>query len=49
MSKYLDLVKEDILKEDSDIISDAGLTPKDVFPTVCKISAMHFKELFNKF
>jgi len=49
MRKYLDLVKADILKEDSDIIADAGLTPKDIFGDVSRISALHFKELFNKF
>jgi len=47
IGQYLKLVNNDILKEDADIIGDAGLEPKDIFGTVAKIAKEFYQEALN--
>lgn len=47
MGKYLKAVKEDIIKEDMDIISDAGLTMKNINRTLYNVSRNFLLELLE--
>lgn len=48
IGQYLKLVNNDILKEDSDIIAEAGLEPKDVFGSVTKIAKAFYQDALDK-
>lgn len=44
---YLKLVNADILKEESDVIAEAGLIPKDIYPAVAKIAREFYKDALD--
>jgi hypothetical protein len=44
---YLNLVNADILKEESDVIAEAGLIPKDIYPAVAKIAREFYKDALD--
>ncbi len=48
MDAYLRLVNTDIIKEDSDIIADAELIPKDVFPTSSRIARQFYQQRLDE-
>jgi len=48
MGVFLKLLNQDILKEDSDIIGDAGLEPKQVFGKVAQIAKVWYNDQLNK-
>ena len=41
---FLKLVKDDIIKEESDVIHNAGLEPKEIFSTVARIAKKWYQE-----
>ena len=48
MGSFLKEVNKDILKEDSDIIANAGLEPKQVFGKVAQIAKVWYQDELNK-
>lgn len=39
---FMKLLQEDIIKEESDIILEAGLVPKDIMPRACKVAKYYY-------
>lgn len=48
MGAFMKALNQDILKEDSDIIAEAGFEPKEVFPNVSKIARVWYNEELNR-
>lgn len=48
MGMFLKLLNQDILKEESDVIAEAGFEPKEVFPVVAKIAKQWYNEELNR-
>ena len=48
MGTYMKLVNQDIIKEESDVISEAGFIPKDVFKYTAIIARKYYQDEFNK-
>lgn len=48
MGSFLSLVNRDIIKEESDIIAEAGLEPKEVFKTSSTIARVWYQTELNK-
>ena len=48
MGSFMKLLNQDILKEESDVIAEAGLEPKEVFSTVSKIARQWYNEELNR-
>lgn len=46
--EFLKAVKKDIIKEESDVIAEAGLEPKEIFGKVSKISRTWFLEQLDR-
>ena len=44
IGKFLKLINDDIIKEESDVIHNAGLEPKDIFSSVARISKKWYQE-----
>lgn len=44
IGKFLKLVNNDIIKEESDVIHNAGLEPKEIFSTVARIAKKWYQE-----
>ncbi len=47
MGLYLKLVNADILKEEADVIAEAGLVPKDIYPFVGRIAREFYKDMLD--
>jgi hypothetical protein len=45
LGEYIGLVFKDIIKEDSDIIEDAGFVMKDINNEVAKIARLYFFQM----
>ena len=48
MGTFIKMVNQDILKEESDVIAEAGLVPKEVFGKVSSIIRPWYQEQLNK-
>lgn len=48
MGAFLKEVNQDILKEESDVIAEAGLEPKEVFPVVARIARQWYSEELDR-
>jgi hypothetical protein len=48
MGTFLKLLNQDILKEEADVIAEASLEPKEVFPVVAKIAREWYNEELNR-
>ena len=44
IGKFLKLINDDIIKEESDVIHNAGLEPKQIFSTVARIAKKWYQE-----
>lgn len=47
MGLYLKLVNSDILKEEADVIAEAGLIPKEIYPFVGRIAREFYKDMLD--
>ena len=47
MGLYLKLVNSDILREEADVIAEAGLIPKDIYPFVSQIAREFYKGVLD--
>jgi len=48
MGAYMKLINNDIIKEELDIITDAGLVPKDIFKSVSIIARAFYSEMMDE-
>lgn len=48
MGTFLKFVNQDILKEESDVITTAGLEPKEMFPTISRIARQWYTEELDR-